>query len=73
MEKDKLIRDAKVTIEQLEVQDQDANGSIEDLRIKIQQLRDENSRLITERDQVQDDLTIAWSLAHDAVLRYKHP
>jgi hypothetical protein len=35
MEKDKLIQDAKVTIEQLEIRDQDANGSIEDLRIKI--------------------------------------
>jgi hypothetical protein len=72
MEKNKLIRDAKVTIEQLEIQDQDANGSIEDLRIKIQQLRDENSRLVTDRDQAQDDLSTALSLAHNAVLRYKH-
>jgi hypothetical protein len=71
MEKDKLIQDAKVTIEQLEIRDQDANGSIEDLRIKIQQLRDENSRLVTDRDQAQDDLSIALSLAHNAVVRYK--
>lgn len=72
MEKDKLIQDAKVTIEQLEIRDQDANGSIEDLRIKIQQLRDENSRLVTDRDQAQDDLSTALSLAHNAVVRYKH-
>ena len=71
-EKDKLIQDAKVTIEQLEIRDQDANGSIEDLRIKIQQLRDENSRLVTDRDQAQDDFSTALSLAHNAVVRYKH-
>ena len=71
-EKDKMIHDAKVTIEQLEIQDQDANGSIEDLRIKIQQLREENSRLATDRDQAQDDFGTALSLAHNAFVRYKH-
>lgn len=71
VEKDKMIQDAKVTIEQLEIRDQDANGSIEDLRIKIQQLREENSRLVSDRDQAQDDLSTALSLAHNAVVRYK--
>jgi hypothetical protein len=72
MEKDKLIQDAKMTIEQLEIRDQDANGSIEDLRIKIHQLRDENSKLVIDRNQAQDDFSTALSLAHNAVVRYKH-
>jgi hypothetical protein len=71
-EKDKLIQDARITIEQLEIMDQDANGSIEDLRMKIQQLRDENSKLVADRDQAQDDFSTALSLAHNAVVRYKH-
>jgi hypothetical protein len=72
MEKDKLIQDAKVTIEQLEIRDQDANGSIENLRMKIHQLRDENLKLVADRDQAQDDFNIALSLAHKAVVRYTH-
>ncbi|KAH6711951.1 hypothetical protein BKA61DRAFT_677164 [Leptodontidium sp. MPI-SDFR-AT-0119] len=71
IEKDKLIQDAKMTIEQLEIRDQDANGSIEDLRIKIQQLRDENSKLVIDQNQAQDDCGTALSLAHNAVVRYE--
>lgn len=68
---DKLIQDAKVIIRSLEIREQDANGSIKDLRIKIQQLQDENWQLVADLDQAENDFITALGLAHNAAARRK--
>jgi chromosome segregation ATPase len=69
--KDKQVQEAKAKIENLEIREHDANGSIENLRIKIQELQDENMELRDDLERTRDDLSDALRMASNAAMRLK--